>query len=82
MHEGARSFLERVPRPDFLLGGYVRLLTRGETDDDGTIRLATSIDKQSRLVTAVLEQEDFEHAVQAHKNGAAVVMLGDLERMG
>ncbi len=83
LREVARSFRERAPRPDVQLVGYVRLLTRGETEDDGTIRLATSsIDKQPRSVTAVLEREDYECAVQAHKDRAAVVMSGDLERMG
>lgn len=80
--EAARSFRERAPRPDFLLFGYVRLLTRGETDDDGTIHLATSIDKQPRSVKAVIEREDYERAVQANKEGATVVMWGDLERIG
>ena len=58
LREAARSFLDRAPRPDFLLIGYVRLLTCGETDDDGTIHLATSIDKQQRSVNTVLERED------------------------
>ena len=82
LREAARSFRERAPRPDFLLYGYVRLLTRGSTDDDGTIHLATSIDKQPRSVKAVLEWKDYERAVQAHKDGAVVIMTGDLERIG
>lgn len=83
LREAARSFRERAPRPDVQLVGYVRLLTRGETEDEGTIRLATSsIDRRPQSVTAVLEREDYERAVQAHKDRAAVVMSGDLERMG
>lgn len=30
----------------------------------------------------MLEREDYERAVQAHKDGAAVEMSGDLERIG
>ncbi len=83
LREAARSFRERAPRPDVQLVGYVKLLTRGETEDDGTIRLATSsIDQRRRSVKAVLEREDYERAVQAHKDRAAVVMSGDLECMG
>lgn len=82
LREAARSFRKREPRPDFLLYGYVRLLTRGSTDDHGTIHLATSIDKQRLSVRAVLEREDYERAVQAHKDGAVVIMTGDLERVG
>ena len=82
LREAARSLRERAPRPDVHLFGYVRLLTRGETEDDGTIRLATSIDRQRQSVTAVLEHEDYERAVQAHKDQVPVVLAGDLERMG
>jgi len=82
LREAARSFRERAPRPDIRLHGFVRLLQRGETEDDGTIRLATEIDGQQRSVVAVLEQADYERVVQAHKNRALVVLSGDLERVG
>lgn len=82
LREAARSFREQAPHPDVQLFGHVHLLTRGESEDDGTIRLATSINKQPRSVKAVLEREDYERAVQAHKDRAAVVMSGDLERIG
>ena len=64
------------------LHGFVRRLKRGETEDDGTIRLATDIDGQPQSVVAVLEQADYERAVQAHKDRALVVLAGDLERAG
>ena len=83
LREAARSLRERAPRPDVRLAGHVRLLTRGETEDEGTIRLIThSINKQRKSVTAVLEREDYERAVQAHKDRETVVMSGDLERIG
>jgi len=64
------------------LHGFVRLLKRGEAEDDGTIRLATDIDGQRQSVVAVLEQGDYERAVQAHRDRAPVVLAGDLERTG
>ncbi len=82
LREAARSLRERAPRPDVRLHGFVRLLKRGETEDDGTIRLATEIDGQRQSVVAVLEQADYDRAVQAHKDRALVVLTGDLERTG
>ncbi len=82
LREAARSLRERAPRPEVRLHGFVRLLKRGEAEDDGTIRLATEIDRQRQSVVAVLEQADYERAVQAHKERALVVLAGDLERAG
>ena len=82
LREAARLFRDRVPRPDARLYGFVRLLAHPETDDDGTIRLVTSIDGQRQSVTAVLEQSDYEKAVHAHGIKALVTLKGDLERTG
>ena len=82
LREAARSLRDRAPRPDVRLYGFLRLLKRGEADDDGTIGLATSIDGRRQSVVAVLERLDYERAVQAHGDRAPVVMAGDLERMG
>ena len=82
LREAARSLRDRLPRPDVRLYGFVRLLKRGEADDDGTIGLVTDIDGQRQSVTAVLGQLDYERAVQAHGDRALVVLAGDLERMG
>ncbi len=80
--EAARSLRDRAPRPDVQLYGFVRLLKRGEADDDGTIGLVTDIDKQRQSVAAVLEGADYEKVVQAHHDRTPVVLAGDLERMG
>ena len=82
LREAARSLRERAPRPEVRLHGFVRLLKRGEAEDDGTIRLATDIDGQRQSVVAVLERADYERAVQAHRDRAPVVLAGDLERTG
>lgn len=79
----ALAFRERAPRLDVQLVGHVRLLKRAEAEEDGTIRLATSsIDDRPKSVTALLEREDYERALEAHKHRAAVVLSGDLERLG
>ena len=74
LREAARSLRERAPRPDVRLYGFVRRLKRGEAGDDGTINLLAKIDGQRQSVVAVLEQADYERAVQAHKDRALVVL--------
>ena len=64
------------------LHGFVRILEHAEGDIDGTIRLRAEIDRQRQSVVAVLEQADYERAVQAHKDRAPVVLKGDLECTG
>ena len=80
LREAARSLRERAPKPDMRLHGFVRILERGEEDIDGTIRLKTEIDGQRQSVVVVLEQADYERALQAHRDRAPVVIKGDLER--
>ena len=82
LREAARSFRDRAPRPDVRLHGFVRLLKRGQADDDGTIGLAADVDGQRQSVMAVLEREDYERALQAHSDRALVVLAGDLDRIG
>ncbi len=81
LREAARSLRDRAPRPDVRLYGFVRLLKRGEADDDGTIGLVTDIDAQRQSVAAVLKRADYERVVQAHRDRTPVVLAGDLERM-
>ena len=82
LREAARLLREHAPRPDVRLYGFVRLLKRGEADDDGMIGLTTDIDERRQSVVAVLERSDYERAVQAHGDRALVMLAGDLERTG
>ncbi len=78
----AQIFREHAPQPDIELPGHVQLLKRRENEEDGTIRLNTFVDEKQHLVTALLERQDYEQAVQAHRDKAMVVLSGDLERTG
>lgn len=82
LREAARSFRDREPQPDTQVFGIVRTLKREEDEVEGTVSLRASIDGHNRSVVAVLEQSDYERAVQAHGAKAPVVMRGDLERYG
>ena len=81
LREAARMFRDRSPQPDVRLHGFVRLLKRDKGDEDGTIRLTTEINRRKLTVEALLEQADYERAVQAHGDRALVVLTGDLECM-
>ncbi len=82
LQEAARRFRDRAPREGVHLPGFVQLLKRSETKDDGTVHLTTHIDGKQQAVTAILEQSDYGRALQAHKDKAMVVLTGDLERKG
>ena len=82
LREAALSLRERAPKPDVCLHGFVRILRREGDELAGTIRLRTEIEGQQQSVEAVLEQADYEQALEAHRDRALVVMKGDLERTG
>lgn len=82
LREAAREFRNREPRPDERLFGFVHSLKRDKSQTDGTIALRSDIDGEARSVTAVLNAADYERAIKAHKDKAAVVADGDLERVG
>ena len=81
LQEAARSLRERAPQLGVRLHGLVRLLKRDGPDLDGTISLAADVDGQRRSVIAVLDSEDYERAVQAHRDNSLVVLAGDLDRV-
>ncbi len=82
LREAAREFRNREPRPDERLFGFVHRLKRDKSQTDGTIALRSEIDGEAQTVTAVLNASDYERAIRAHKDRAAVAAEGDLERVG
>ena len=81
LREAAREFRNREPRPDVRLFGFVHRLRRDESQTDGTIALRSDIDGEARSVSAVLNSADYGRAVEAHRDKAAVIATGDLERV-
>ena len=69
---------------DALLYGFVHSLRRDENETDGTITLRASVGTSGKTesVTADLNQNDYDRAIHAHQNKAAVIAQGDLERVG
>ena len=82
LREAARAFRNREPRPDERLFGFVHRLKRDENETVGTITLRADIDGRPQSVTAVLNQSDYERAIEAHEGRSAVIAQGDLERVG
>ena len=82
LREAARRFRAREPKPDMSLIGRIQRLKRDDREADGTITLRTYVDRRVVSVAAVLDQSNYDRAIQAHKNDAVVVMTGDLERFG
>ncbi len=78
----AQSFRDREPRLDEQLFGFVRSLKREAQETDGTITLQAPVDGAVRSVAVVLNQTDYEQAIQAHQSKAGVSVKGDLERDG
>ena len=81
LREAAREFRNREPRPDVRLFGFVHRLRRGESQTDGTVALRSDIDGEARSVSAVLNSADYGRAVEAHRDNAAVIATGDLQRV-
>ena len=81
-NEAARSFRSREPKLDERLFGFVQRLKRDESEMDGTITLRASIEGKTESVTAVLNQTDYERAIQVHKDRVPIIAEGDLERIG
>ena len=82
LREAARLFRSRAPQPDVRLFGFVQSLKRDESETDGAITMRTDIDRKTQSVTAVLDQSDYERAINAHMTKSAVIAEGDLERVG
>lgn len=82
LRQVVRAFREHTPQPDVQLIGNVQLLRRKENEEDGTIRLNTLINDKQQSVTVLLGREDYDQAVQSHKDQTWVILSGDLERMG
>jgi hypothetical protein len=82
LSEAARTFRLRQPRPDVTLFGTVHKLKRDQEEVEGVVALKAMIDDKMQAVGAVLDQANYNIAVQAHKAKAPVIVTGDLERVG
>ena len=78
----SRLFRESEPQPSAQLVGAVVRLRRDESESDGNITLRAEVEGHPRSVTASLNPPDYNLAIQAHRDKAAVIVTGTLERVG
>ena len=74
----SRALRRQITERDATLTGYVEQLKRGEADKGGTVTIRTWIEGRERSITVILRTHDYARAIQAHQQGAEVVVRGDL----
>ena len=82
LRNAARSFRNREHRKAVPIVGYIQRLSRNESTKNGKVTLRTKLDEHPASVESILNQQDYERAVQAHLDNAHVVMTGDIKRSG
>ena len=81
LRAAADSFRSRGPKHDVRLFGKVGRLVRGD-EEEGRVTLRTLIEGRSQSVNALLNWEDYEKAIVAHRGKVVLGLEGDLERVG
>lgn len=84
--ESAGQEIRRLePESDVEIRGYVTRLHR-EGTGSGDVTIAGSLvddpDERIRRVTASLAESDYQKAIEAHKDGQSIEIIGTLERRG
>ena len=80
LREVAVNFRSLEPEYDREVSGFVYQLTQEQAQVDGTVSIRATIDGSRRTVVAVLSQQDYKKAVEAHASKAVVYFRGDLEK--
>jgi hypothetical protein len=82
IREAGRYFRETSPREEFELRGPVVKLERPEGATLGKVTVLGFIDDQPRKVTFELKGEDYDRAIQTHREQKVAVCYGVLMREG
>ena len=82
LHEVARMFRDKQPRPDEQVEGPIVKLARQGVDFDGRVTLKAFVDGKLVSVQAELRPSDYDVAIEAHKQGQSITTNGTLERVG
>ena len=80
LREVAGNFRSLEPEHNKEVSGFVYKLTQHQGQVEGTISIQSNVDGASRSVVAVLSQQDYKKAVDAHAAKSFVYLKGDLER--
>lgn len=82
LKDAARKFRAAAPVYGARLFGFVRGLDRREPQVSGIVRVRGYVAGGVRSVSAELNADDYDRAVEAHRTNASVIMEGDLEKAG
>ena len=85
VREAARFYREGEPQEAASFVGFVSRLGNGETEREGEVTLRVrepDAPGRRRTVTAVLGERDYQRAVEARRDELAVIVRGDLQRIG
>lgn len=83
IEEAARVFRKTPTQEGFEVEGYVVKLDRREPlGGEGVITILSIVEDSSRLISVKLDAEDYDRAIQAHKNGIKVTCYGNLVKQG
>jgi hypothetical protein len=80
--EAGRLLRETSVWEDIEVRGVVIRLDRPENSSVGTVMLFGVIEDKDRKVQIQLQGSDYDHAIQAHKDGSQVVCKGNLRKEG
>ncbi|MCY3627487.1 MAG: hypothetical protein OXG88_07600 [Gammaproteobacteria bacterium] len=81
-NEAVKKLRQTTPNRETRVVGLVNHLKRDATENGGRIKLNTQLDNRTRSVQIELEQQDYEHVVEAHRNKSQVAIEGNLELVG
>ncbi len=82
LKEVARQFRLLEPRNEFTVFGIIERCTRQKFETWGSVSIAAIIDGHVQMVRVDLAADDYERAVEAHKNKNAIYLTGELRRDG
>lgn len=82
LRKAVRSFHDLEYLPSMRLVGAVVRLESDEIERGGTMILRATIDRTHQQVSIVLNQSDYQRALQAHAGHRQIIAEGDLRRVG
>ena len=80
--EAGRLLRESSPLEDFDLQGPVVKLERQEGQEKGRVTILGFVDEKPRKISLLLEEQDYQVAIDAHKNEQTISCFGTLKKVG
>ncbi len=78
--EAAQQLKTLAPEMDVEVRGYVVKCEKGETDNQGIIKVNDIIGDKARAVSISLNENEYKMAVEAHRDGLMITVKGDIEK--